>query len=136
MRTKWNGDSLKVFNHVNLTLHNKQQFRVAQQAEALQLTGLSHLMDNLGEVKLAELLHGTISVRLGASGYETCINGESAFINVSEIQDRLIFKDGNATNSKFVDVYTTFDHRTVDGAEGAAFLVSVKKSIENPMELL
>ena len=33
-------------------------------------------------------------------------------------------------------VYTTIDHRIVDGMNGAKFMVDLKHLIENPMELL
>jgi len=138
MRHKYNNDSLFEFNNVNLCLHNQHSFRVFTNSERLKLEEINKLSDlTLQPITYDHTLNGTISVRLNSHGYENCINNESAFINFGNVENGFKLDNANKlTEDKFVNVYASFDHRTVDGADGAVFLKRVKEYIENPLKLL
>jgi pyruvate dehydrogenase E2 component (dihydrolipoamide acetyltransferase) len=72
---------------------------------------------------------------------------DSAILAVGKIKEVVVRKSiaGQATNngsengfgvSNFMKVTLSCDHRSVDGAVGAAFLQTVKKFLENPVTML
>jgi pyruvate dehydrogenase E2 component (dihydrolipoamide acetyltransferase) len=61
---------------------------------------------------------------------------DSAILAVGKIKETVIKKGEGFGVSNFMKVTLSCDHRSVDGAVGAAFLQSFKKFLENPVTML
>jgi pyruvate dehydrogenase E2 component (dihydrolipoamide acetyltransferase) len=61
---------------------------------------------------------------------------DSAILAVGRIKEVVIKKGDEFSVSNFMKVTLSCDHRSVDGAVGAAFLQTVKKFLENPVTML
>jgi len=116
---------------------------VIRSAERLSLTeiarGRADLVGRAREAKLrAEDLEGgtfTIS-NLGMYAVErftAVLNPpQAAIVAVGATEERVIPVDGETAVRPMVTLTGTFDHRAVDGAPAAAFLQTLKESLEDP----
>jgi pyruvate dehydrogenase E2 component (dihydrolipoamide acetyltransferase) len=73
----------------------------------------------------------------GISEFTSIINQpNSAILSVGAIVQKPIVKNGEIIVGNTMKVTLACDHRTVDGATGAAFLQTLKQFIENPVTML
>ena len=73
----------------------------------------------------------------GISEFTSIINQpNSAILSVGAIIQKPIVKNGEIVVGNTMKVTLACDHRTVDGATGAAFLQTLKQYIENPVTML
>lgn len=89
------------------------------------------------KLKPEEYTNGTFTVsNLGMYGikeFSAIINEpEAAIMAVGTLVEKPIVKNGNIEIGKTVTVTLSCDHRVIDGAEGASFLQTFKKYMENP----
>lgn len=61
---------------------------------------------------------------------------DSAILAVGRIKEVVVKKSDGFGVSNFMKLTMSCDHRTVDGAVGAAFLQTLKKYLENPLAML
>ena len=61
---------------------------------------------------------------------------DSAILAVGRIREIVVRMNGNFDVTNVMKLTMSCDHRTVDGAVGAAFLQTLKKYLENPVGLL
>jgi pyruvate dehydrogenase E2 component (dihydrolipoamide acetyltransferase) len=61
---------------------------------------------------------------------------EVAIVTFGAIQDRVVVVNGEIKVRKIMDITLSADHRVIDGAYGAKFLVKIKEFLENPNLLL
>ena len=61
---------------------------------------------------------------------------ESAILGVCAIQDELKLVGDKIENKNVMGLSLTFDHRVIDGAQGAIFLQRIKLLLENPIEIV
>ena len=61
---------------------------------------------------------------------------DSAILAVGRIKEIVVKKEGGFGVANVMKVTLSCDHRSVDGAVGAAFLQTVKKFLENPVTML
>lgn len=61
---------------------------------------------------------------------------DSAILAVGRIKETVVKKGEGFGTSNFMKVTLSCDHRSVDGAVGAAFLQTLKKFLENPVTML
>ena len=61
---------------------------------------------------------------------------DSAILAVGRIKETVVKKGDGFGTSNFMKVTLSCDHRSVDGAVGAAFLQTLKKFLENPVTML
>ncbi|MDR3644509.1 MAG: dihydrolipoamide acetyltransferase family protein [Clostridia bacterium] len=89
----------------------------------------------------ADLLSGgTITLSnlgmLGAKNFTAILNyPESCILAIGKIDDKLKLIDEKVVSRPIMNITATFDHRTIDGAYGAAFLSEMKALLENPILL-
>jgi len=57
---------------------------------------------------------------------------EVAIVGVGRIVERPVFRDGQVVARKLLNLSSSFDHRVVDGADGARFVQSVRQLLEAP----
>lgn len=88
-------------------------------------------------IDLADLKGGTFTIsNYGALGgiYATPIINypEVAILGVGKIKDTPVVRNGKAVVRKILSLALSFDHRVVDGGEGARFLNTVIARLEDP----
>ena len=73
----------------------------------------------------------------GVSEFSAIVNPpQAAILAVGAIVDSPVVKGEKVVAGKVLTVTLSADHRVVDGADGALFVQSLKKFIENPTLLL
>ncbi len=73
----------------------------------------------------------------GIESFTSIINQpNSAILSVGTIVQKPVIKEGQITVGNTMKLTLACDHRTVDGATGAAFLQTLKEYIENPVTML
>jgi pyruvate dehydrogenase E2 component (dihydrolipoamide acetyltransferase) len=114
------------------------------QALSLQdLAGKSReLIDKVkaGTAGKAELAGGNFAIsNMGMFGIEQFVAlvppGMTAILAVGGIKDEVVVKDGAMVPASMMRVTLVADHRVVDGAYSAQYLVELKRLLENPEEL-
>ncbi len=93
------------------------------------------------KLSMDEMQGNTFTVsNLGMFGIEeftSIINApESCILAVGGIKQTPVVKDGEIVPGNIMKVTLTCDHRTVDGATGAAFLKTLKDLLEDPVRIL
>lgn len=94
-----------------------------------------------GNLSLEELSGGTFTVsNLGmydVDEFVALINPpEAAILAVGRLREKLELVNGEVRAVPFFSLTLTFDHRIVDGAQGARFLQKIKERVEDPHLLL
>jgi pyruvate dehydrogenase E2 component (dihydrolipoamide acetyltransferase) len=73
----------------------------------------------------------------GVDAFHAIVNApQAAILAVGRIRDRVVPVDGEAAVRPVVSVTLSFDHRIVDGAEGARFLETLAALMEEPAGLV
>ncbi len=90
-----------------------------------------------GESRNNELSGSTITITsLGAIGglaTTPIINApETAIIGINKLQERPVVKDGAIVIRRLMNLSSSFDHRIVDGFDGAQLIQALKTLLENP----
>ena len=93
-----------------------------------------------GKLVRDELTGSTITLtslgRLGGVASTPVINHpEVAIVGVNRIVLRPVIRDGAVVARPMMNLSSSFDHRVVDGAIGAAFVQSMRESLEHPAAL-
>ncbi|MCL4138639.1 UNVERIFIED_CONTAM: hypothetical protein GTU68_029947 [Idotea baltica] len=122
---------------------------VVRFANALPLSALAAATKELGakaknkELQPKDWEGNTFTVsNLGMFGVDSFTsiinnrNNESCILAVGGIKETVAVKNGEFYATNIMKVTLTCDHRVVDGAGGAAFLVTVKELLENPTKML
>ena len=61
---------------------------------------------------------------------------QSAVLAVGTVSEKPIVENGEITVAQMMTATLSADHRIVDGAEGAQFLITIKDLLENPTGLI
>lgn len=89
----------------------------------------------------AEMSGSTFTVSnlgmFGVDNFTSIINQpNSAILSVGGIKQKPVVKNGEIAVGNVMNITLACDHRTIDGAVGAAFMNTVKQYIENPVTML
>lgn len=89
----------------------------------------------------AEMSGSTFTVSnlgmFGVDNFTSIINQpNSAILSVGGIKQKPVVKDGAIVVGNVMNLTLACDHRTIDGAVGAAFMNTVKQYIESPVTML
>lgn len=88
-----------------------------------EMTGSTFTVSNLG--------------MFGIEQFQAVINpGEGAILAVGAIRDEAVVADGKLVPGKRMRVNLACDHRVMDGAVGAQFLVTLRGYLEQPLAML
>jgi len=90
-----------------------------------------------GKLRADDLEGGTFTIsNLGMYAVESftaVLNPpQAAIVAVGATEDRVVPRDGELVVRPMLTLTATFDHRAVDGAPAAAFLQTLKESLEDP----
>ncbi|NBX10910.1 MAG: pyruvate dehydrogenase complex dihydrolipoamide acetyltransferase [Chitinophagaceae bacterium] len=150
VNASWLGDKIRRYHHVHIGMavaiedglivpvvrfaDNKTLPQIAAEAKELaskaknkklqpnEFTGNTFTISNLGMMDIDE--------------FTAIINPpDSCILAVGRISEKIIRKGEGFAATQVMKVTLSCDHRSVDGATGAAFLQTVKKYLENPIQL-
>jgi len=150
VNASWMGDKIRRYQHVHIGMavaiedglivpvvrfaDNKTLPQIAAEAKELaakaknkklqpnEFTGNTFTISNLGMMDIDE--------------FTAIINPpDSCILAVGRISEKIIRKGEGFAATQVMKVTLSCDHRSVDGATGAAFLQTVKKYLENPIQL-
>ncbi|MBM3207414.1 MAG: pyruvate dehydrogenase complex dihydrolipoamide acetyltransferase [Chlamydiae bacterium] len=94
-----------------------------------------------GKLNREEYVGGSFTISnlgmFGVSGFTGVINPPQAgILCIGGIEDKPVVKNGQVVPGKVMTVTLSADHRVVDGADGAKFIKTLQKYLENPATLL
>jgi pyruvate dehydrogenase E2 component (dihydrolipoamide acetyltransferase) len=153
VNSSWKEDHIRRNHHVHIgmavAIPDGLIVPVIRFADTLPLSVLAATTKDLGgkakngKLQPKDWEGNTFTVsNLGMFGIEqftSIINNpknESCIISVGGIKEIVAVKDGQFYATNVMKLTMTCDHRVVDGASGAAFLVTLKELLEEPYKLL
>jgi len=151
VNSQWFEDKMRINHHVNIGV----AVAVEDGLVVPVITGTNHksmtqigseVRDMAGRAKgkkltPAEMDGSTFTVSnlgmFGITEFTSIINQpNSAILSVGAIVQKPVVKNGEIVVGNEMKITLACDHRTVDGATGAAFLQTLKQFIENPVTML
>lgn len=151
VNSQWFDDRTRINHHVNVGVAVAVEdglvvpvIRFTDQKSMTQIgTEVKDMAVRAKSKKLtpAEMDGSTFTVSnlgmFGISEFTSIINQpNSAILSVGAIIEKPVVKNGQIVVGNTMKVTLACDHRTVDGATGAAFLQTLKQFIENPVTML
>jgi pyruvate dehydrogenase E2 component (dihydrolipoamide acetyltransferase) len=151
VNSSWLGDKIRTYSHIHIGVAVAIEdgllvpvIRFADQKSLTQISGeVKDLSKRARDKKLqpSDWEGNTFTVsNLGMFGIESftsIINTpESCILSVGAIRQVPVVKNGAVVPGNVMKLTLACDHRTVDGATGAAFLQTLKTFIENPVTML
>jgi pyruvate dehydrogenase E2 component (dihydrolipoamide acetyltransferase) len=151
VNSQWTGDTTKIANHIHMGVAVAVEeglvvpvLRFADQMSMTQIgANVKELAGKARNKKLQpqEMEGSTFTVsNLGMYGiteFTSIINQpNSAILSVGAIVEKPVVRKGEIVVGNTMKLTLACDHRTVDGATGAAFLETLKKYLENPVTML
>lgn len=93
-----------------------------------------------GRLSLEEMSGGTFTISnlgmFGITRFQAVINPpQAAILAVGTIREEAVVRDGQVVPGQRMSLTLSCDHRVFDGAEGAAFMATLKKIMETPAAL-
>ena len=151
VNTSWMGDRIRYYSHIHIgmavAVEDGLLVPVIRFADQKTFSQISAEAKDLGKRAKDKKLQpsdwegNTFTVsNLGMFGIESftsIINTpESCILSVGAIRQVPVVKNGAVVPGNTMMLTLACDHRTVDGATGAAFLQTLKTFIENPVTML
>jgi 2-oxoisovalerate dehydrogenase E2 component (dihydrolipoyl transacylase) len=131
--------------HVGIATQTPEGLKVpvVRNAQSLQLHELAAEIRRLSELARSnratreQLLGSTITVtslgRLGGIASTPVINSpEVAIVGLNKALERPVVLDGAVVVRRIMNLSSSFDHRFVDGYDGAAMIQALKERLEHP----
>ena len=151
VNSQWTGDTTKIAKHIHMgvavAVEEGLVVPVLKFADQMSLTQIGGNVKDLAgkarnkKIQPAEMEGSTFTVsNLGMFGiveFTSIINQpNSAILSVGTIVEKPVVKNGEIVVGNTMKLTLACDHRTVDGATGAAFLQTLKTYLENPVTML
>ncbi|SIT15219.1 pyruvate dehydrogenase E2 component (dihydrolipoamide acetyltransferase) [Zobellia uliginosa] len=151
VNTTWNGDTTRYNHHVHVgvavAVDDGLVVPVVKFTDQLSLTQIGAAVKDLAgrarnkKLTPAEMDGSTFTVSnlgmFGITEFTSIINQpNSAILSVGAIVQKPVVKDGQIVVGNTMKVTLACDHRTVDGATGAQFLLTLRSYLENPVTML
>ena len=151
VNSSWMGDKIRTYSHVHIgvavAVEDGLLVPVIRFADQKSLSQISAEVKDLGKRAKDKKLQpsdwegNTFTVsNLGMFGideFTSIINTpESCILSVGAIKQVPVVKNNQVVPGNVMKVTLACDHRTVDGATGAAFLQTLRTYLENPVTIL
>jgi len=152
VNSSWMTDSIRQYHYVDVSVAVASPTGlitpIVTDADMKGLTAISQEVKALaakareGKLQPHEFQGGTFSISnlgmFGISSFAAIINPpQSCILAVGATEQRVVpAKDGSFKASNYMRVTLSCDHRTVDGAVGAAFLQTLKGYLSDPASML
>jgi pyruvate dehydrogenase E2 component (dihydrolipoamide acetyltransferase) len=151
VNSSWMGDKIRINNHIHIgvavAVEDGLLVPVVRFADQKSLSQISVEVKDLGKrakdkkLQPADWEGNTFTIsNLGMFGIEeftSIINSpESCILSVGAIRQVPVVKNNQVVPGNVMKITLACDHRSVDGATGAAFLQTLKAYLENPVTIL
>ena len=151
VNTTWKGDTTQYNHHVHIgvavAVDDGLVVPVLKFTDQMSLTQIGASVKDLAgrarnkKLTPAEMEGSTFTVsNLGMFGiveFTSIINQpNSAILSVGAIVEKPVVRNGEIVVGKTMKVTLACDHRTVDGATGSQFLLTLRSYLENPVTML
>ncbi|WP_010520222.1 2-oxo acid dehydrogenase subunit E2 [Aquimarina agarivorans] len=151
INTQWQDDVTRFAKHISIgvavAVDDGLVVPVLPFTDQMTLTQIGANVRNLaGKAKSKKLTPGEMSGStftvsnlgmFGITSFTSIINQpNSAILSVGAIVQKPVVKNGEIVVGNTMTLNLACDHRTVDGATGAAFLQTLKTYLENPVTML
>ena len=151
VNTTWQEDTTKINHHVHIgvavAVEDGLVVPVLKFTEQMSLTQIGSSVKDLAgrarnkKLKPEEMEGSTFTVsNLGMFGiveFTSIINQpNSAILSVGAIVEKPVVRNGEIVVGHTMKVTLACDHRTVDGATGSQFLLTLRTFLENPVTML
>jgi pyruvate dehydrogenase E2 component (dihydrolipoamide acetyltransferase) len=115
--------NVKSIGEISREVRDMAERARARKLKPEEYTGATFSISNLG--------------MLGIDEFTAVINPpEAAILAVGGATPKPVVRDGEITVRNMMRVTMSCDHRVIDGATGAKFLQTVKRTLENPLSML
>jgi pyruvate dehydrogenase E2 component (dihydrolipoamide acetyltransferase) len=147
----WDGDSVIYFDQVDVSIavavNDGLITPVVKNAGGIGLASISNVAKELaigareGKLKPADYQGGTFTISnlgmFGIDNFTSIINPpQNGILSVGAGQQKPIVVDGELSIATIMSVTLAMDHRCVDGAIGARFIIAFKEIIEDPISII
>ncbi len=151
VNTSWMGDKIRQYAHIHIgvavAVEDGLLVPVVRFADQKSLSQISAEVKDLGKrakdkkLQPADWEGNTFTVSnlgmFGIDSFTSIINSpESCILSVGAIRQVPVVKNNQVVPGNIMKVTLACDHRTVDGATGAAFLQTLRTYLENPVTIL
>ena len=151
VNSQWTGDAMKIAKHIHMgvavAVEDGLVVTVLKFADQMSMTQIGGNVKDLAgkarnkKLQPKEMEGSTFTVSnlgmFGITEFTSIINQpNSAILSVGTIVEKPVVKNGEIVVGHTMKLTLACDHRTVDGATGAAFLKDLKTYIENPVTML
>ncbi len=151
VNSQWTGDTTKIAKHIHMgvavAVEEGLVVPVIKFADQLSMTNINAQVKELAakarnkKLQPAEMEGSTFTVSnlgmFGITEFTSIINQpNSAILSVGAIVEKPVVREGQIVVGNTMKLTLACDHRTVDGATGAAFLQTLKNYLENPVTML
>ncbi|MCE3260493.1 MAG: Pyruvate dehydrogenase [Bacteroidetes bacterium] len=151
VNSSWMGDKIRIKHHIHIgvavAIEDGLVVPVVRFADQKTISQISTEVKDLGKrardkkLQPAEMEGNTFTIsNLGMFGIESftsIINSpESCILSVGTIKQVPVVKNNAVVPGNVMMLSLACDHRSVDGATGAAFLQTLKAMLENPVTIL
>ena len=151
VNSQWTGDTTKMAKHIHMgvavAVEEGLVVPVLKFADQMSLTQIGGNVKDLAgkarnkKIQPSDMEGSTFTVsNLGMFGiveFTSIINQpNSAILSVGTIVEKPVVRNGEIVVGNTMKLTLACDHRTVDGATGAAFLQTLKTYLENPVTML
>lgn len=151
VNSQWTGESTKIAKHIHMgvavAVEDGLVVPVLRFADQMSMTQIGSNVKNLAgkarnkKLQPQEMEGSTFTVSnlgmFGITEFTSIINQpNSAILSVGAIVEKPVVRNGQIVVGNTMKVTLACDHRTVDGATGAAFLQTLRSYLENPVTML
>lgn len=151
VNSSWLGDKIRYNDHIHIgmavAVDEGLLVPVIRFADSLSLSQISTQAKSLGgraknkELQPKDWEGNTFTISnlgmFGVDEFTAIINPPDACIlAVGGIKETVVVKDGQMQIGNVMKVTLSCDHRVVDGSIGAAFLITLKSLLEDPVRIL
>ena len=151
VNSQWTGDTTKIAKHIHMgvavAVDEGLVVPVLPFADQMSMTQIGANVKELAgkarnkKLQPQEMEGSTFTVSnlgmFGITEFTSIINQpNSAILSVGAIVEKPVVRNGEIVVGNTMKLTLACDHRTVDGATGAAFLETLKKYLENPVTML
>lgn len=151
VNSQWTGESTKIAKHIHMgvavAVEDGLVVPVLQFADQMSMTQIGANVKELAgkarnkKLQPKEMEGSTFTVSnlgmFGITEFTSIINQpNSAILSVGAIVEKPVVRNGQIVVGNTMKVTLACDHRTVDGATGAAFLETLRRYLENPVTML
>lgn len=151
VNSQWTGDTIKIAKHIHMgvavAVEEGLVVPVLKFADQMSMTQIGGNVKDLAgkarnkKLQPQEMEGSTFTVSnlgmFGITEFTSIINQpNSAILSVGAIVEKPVVRNGQIVVGNTMKLTLACDHRTVDGATGAAFLATLRKYLENPVTML